>query len=146
MQLDSKEKHDRYFHIDDDSFPFTAKSPAKKYYCESYSDLENMLTDNVAGLDTFKHVQTLTIRVGNKWKHISLESLANNPLIAYYMIAYSRATSDYVKGFLFDGVLNEQPNIYYGEGQAFDTIRNAISECEIENIRAAKRQAKQDGR
>ena len=143
MQLDSKEDSSKRFHIDECSFPFTVKCPARRYTVSDYGDVAEMLTNPIGGLSMIKHA--LTLRVNKK--PISLESLANNPLVAYYMMDYSRANSSYVKGYLYRGELLDQPNIYYGQGQAFDTIRNAVSECELENLRVTKQQANlQNGR
>ena len=141
MQLDSKEDSSKRFHIDECSFPFTVKCPARLYTVSDYSDVAEMLTNPIGGLSMIKHALTLSVRVGKGWKPISLESLANNPLVAHYMIEYSRANSSYVKGYLYRGELQDQPNILYGNGQAFDVIRNAVSECELENLRVAKQQA-----
>jgi len=143
MQLDAKEDSSKRFHIDECSFPFTVKCPARLYSVSDYGDVAEMLTNPIGGLSMIKHA--LTLRVNKK--PISLESLANNPLVAYYMMDYSRANSSYVKGYLYRGELLDQPNILYGQGQAFDTIRNAVSECELENLRVTKQQANlQNGR
>lgn len=147
MQLDAKEDSSKKFHIDECSFPFTVKCPARTYSVSDYGDVAEMLTNPIGGLSMIKHALSLSVKVGKQWKSISLESLANNPLVAYYMMDYSRANSSYVKGYLYRGELLDQPNILYGQGQAFDTIRNAVSECELENIRVTKQQANlQNGR
>ena len=146
MQLDSKEDSSRVFHIDEGVFPFTAKCPARVYQCWDYGDVAEML-EPIYGLTTIQHVKSLSVKIGNKTpKPISLASLANNPLVAHYMIAWSRANASYVRGYLFEGELVDQPHIYYGEGQGFDVIRNAIAECELDNLRVAKQQVNKDGR
>lgn len=140
MQLLSKEDSSRVFHIDEGVFPFTAKCPARKYVCWDYADVAEML-EPIHGLTAMQHAVSLSVKVGKNSKPISLASLANNPLVAHYLIAWSRANASYVRGYLFEGELCDQPHIYYGEGQAFDVIRNAISECELDNIMVAKQQA-----
>lgn len=142
MQLDAKEKEEQRFAIDEAVFPFKAKCPGKEYVCENYKDVAEMLTNPIGGVAMIKHVNSLFVETApKKWKPILLASIANNPLIAHYMIDYSKANSPYVKSHLFTGDLQDQPNIYYGNGQGFDTIRNAISECEIENVRVSKLKA-----
>lgn len=146
MQLDKKEDSSRVFHIDEGVFPFKANCPAREYYCEDYKDVAEML-EPIYGLSAIQHFVSLSVKVGNKTpRPISLESLANNPLVAHYLGLYSKANATYVKGYLFDGEFGDQPYILLGEGQAFDIIRNAISECEIDNYRVAKQQANKDGR
>lgn len=146
MQLDSKEDEARVFRINETSLPISVKSPARRYYIETWSEFSDMLLDVTPGLSLIEHVRTLTVRDGQKWKPISLESLAFIPDVAMFLIDYSRATSDYVKGYLFDGELSDQPNIYYGIGQAFSVISSAKSECEIENHRDIKRKSISNGR
>lgn len=141
MQLDAKEEPSKRFHIDECSFPFTVKCPARLYKVSDYGDVAEMLTNPIGGLSMIKHALTLSVKVGRSWKPISLESLANNPLVAHYMAAYSEATAPTTKGYLFRGHLLDQPNILYGMGQAFYTIRNSIAECEAENHRVLRQQA-----
>ncbi len=147
MQLDAKENSSKRFHIDECSFPFTVKCPARLYRVSDFGDVAEMLTNPIGGLSAIKHALSLSVKVGKQWKAISLESLANNPLIAHYMAYYAEANAPTTKGYLFEGGHRDQPNILYGIGQAFYTIRNAVSECELENLRVTKQQANlQNGR
>lgn len=142
MQLDTPEKPENVFVVTEDSFPFGMKGGAGvEYYCTSYSDLAEILTSPLSGQTLIKHAMSLYVGKTKNWKRLSLESISQNPVIGQYMIDYSRATCNYVKSHLFPGELSEQPNILYGNGQAFDVIRNAIAECELENHRILKQQA-----
>lgn len=142
MQLEAPEKPDNVFVVTEESFPFRMKGGAgMEYYCSSYSDLSEILTTPANGQTLIQHAMSLYVGRAKNWKRLSLESISQNPVIALYMVDYARATCNYVKSHLFPGDLSEQPNILYGNGQAFDVIRNAISECELENHRVLKQQA-----
>lgn len=109
---------------------------------ESIEDISTILLNPPFGLSMIEHARSLSVNVGPKsWKHISLESLAFIPSVAMYLIEYSRATSSHIKGYLYEGSLQEQPHKLYGLGQAFDTILAAKNECELDSIRTMRNNA-----
>lgn len=145
MQLEKAENPKTHFQLSDECFPFSAQMPGAKYQCKDWNDVAEMLLNAKSGRTSIQHARSLSVRVGKKWKPISLESISFNPLVAHYLSLYSRATAPYIHGYLFPGELSEQPHIIYGEGQALDCIKSAIDECELENIRTLKQQSKENG-
>lgn len=142
MQLDAQEKRGSYFSVSVESFPFTVRLPSKEEHTiNDWDTLASLLFNPIHGRTPLQHAKDMRVRVGSKWKSISLESLSTIETVSHFLFLFTRARADYMRGYLFDGGLSQQPYILYGEGQAFDTIASAISEAELENIRAAKRQA-----
>lgn len=144
MQLEKAENPKTCFRLSNECFPFKAKSPGNKYSCENWDDVGKMLLNPTHGNSPIQHVKALSVKVGKNWRPISLESVAFQESVAWHIALYSKANAPYVKSHLFPGELSEQPNILYGEGQAFDTVKAAIDECELENVRTMKRQAKEN--
>ncbi len=144
MQLESKENKARVFDIHDAEFPILISCPAREYEVNSLADISEILLNPIGGLSMIQHALSLTVWCGKSWKRLSIESLAFIPDVAYYLIEYGRATSEFVRGYLYRGELTDQPNIMYGIGQAFDTIASAKSECELDSYRAARQNAKQN--
>lgn len=145
MQLEKAESNKTTFVISDECFPFKAKTSIAEYVCNCWSDVEAMLLTPAKGTNHIQHCKALKVRVGKTWQPINLESIIYNPSVAQYLASYSRATAEHVKGYLFHGDLADQPNILYGEGQAFDIIRSAKSESELEQIRSLKQESRNNG-
>lgn len=143
MQLESKENSERVFDIHSAEFPILVKCPAREYEINSLEDVSEMLLSPVSGLSMIQHALSLSVKCGKSWKRLSIESLAFIPEVAPYLIEYGRATSEFVRGYLYSGELVDQPNIIYGQGQAFDIIASAKSECELDSYRTARQNAKQ---